>query len=254
MRIRDRGKIRIGFDSDRMPFCYFRAGDPPKLVGFDVEMAYHLADDLQVDIEFVPIDPDTLNEQLQNDHFDIAMSAMEGTVKQAALLPAVEPYMSTTLAIVVPDHQKSSFRSREEILEIEDLKLAVIKGGYFAERAPKVLPETVQIVELQSASEFFEHETEDIHGLVTSAESGSAWTLRRPKFTVANPLQGRIRVPLYYLTASDPEFETFLQNWLTLQRADGTYDELYEYWILGLDPQLQRRRWCILRDVLGWVD
>ena len=253
-RIKDRGKIRIGFDSDRMPFCYFRAGDQPKLVGFDIEMAYHLADDLQVDIEFVPIDPNYLNEQLQNDHFDIAMSALEGTVKQAALLPAVEPYMDTTLAIVVPDHQKGNFRSTEEIFAIEDLTLAVIKGGFFAERAPKVLPETVQIVELQSASEFFENQTDDIHGLVTSAESGSAWTLRQPNFSVANPLKGRIRVPLYYLTASDPDFETFLQNWLTLQRADGTYDELYEYWILGLDKEVQRRRWCVIRDVLGWVD
>ncbi len=253
-RILQHGKIRIGFDPNKLPFCYYTADHPAKLVGFDVQMAYYLADDLHVGIEFVPIEYGRLNEQLQNDHFDVAMSAMEGTIEQAAMLPAIEPYMETTLAIVVPDYEASNFRSRENILNIDDLKLAAIRGSYFAERAPKVLPENVQIVELASAAEFFENRDPSIQGLVISAESGSAWTIRQPKFTVANPLQGRIHVPLYYLTANDQEFETFLQNWLTLKRSDGTFDQMYEYWILGVDIRSQQPRWSILRNLLGWVD
>jgi proton glutamate symport protein len=55
------------------------------------------------------------------------------------------------------------------------------------------------------------------------------------------------------LTANDSEFEKFLQNWLTLKRSDGTYQQLYDYWILGQDEKDQKPRWCILRDVLHWV-
>jgi proton glutamate symport protein len=251
-RIKNRGFIRVGFDSGNMPFAY--ESDSGQLIGFDIEMAYYLADDLGVNIEFVPLVRDNLYQDLKDDHFDVAMSAIEGTVHQASELPAIEPYMNITLAIVVPDHEKRNFRSREDILAIEDLKLAVVKGSFFAERAPKVLPEGVQIVELQSASEFFESGPPKANGLVISAESGSAWTLRQPKFTVANPLGGSIQVPLYYLTDTDLEFETFLQNWLTLKRSDGTYDELYDHWILGEDKQVEKPRWCIVRDVLGWVD
>ena len=121
---------------------------------------------------------------------------------------------------------------------------------------PRILPgkSDVEIIELESASEYFDGQHNDVDCLVISAEAGSAWTLRRPEFAVVNPLDSQIKVPLYYLTAADLEFETFLQNWLTLKRADGTYDQLYEYWILGVEPESHRPRWCILRDVLGWID
>ena len=253
-RILQRGKIRIGFDADKMPFCYFQAGPDRKLIGFDIQMAYNLANDLQVGIEFVPISEPILRQQLQDDYCDVVMSAIEGTISRAARLPSIQPYMDVTLAVVVQDHAKGEFRSTEEILEIDGLKLGVIKDSFFAERAPRVLPDNVAIVELNSAQEFFEGGYRDIDGLVMSAESGSAWTLRYPQFTVANPLQGRIRVPLYYVTAADLEFETFLQNWLTLKKSDGTYSELYDYWILGQDNQEKTPRWSIIRNVLGWVN
>ena len=253
-RIKQHRLIRIGFDPDKMPFAYFNASG--KLVGFDIELAYFLADDLGVDIDFVPIDSQDIQEQLQNDDFDIAMSAQEGTIGQAEQLPAIDPYMDITLAIVVPDYQKRNYRSVDAIKNIPDLKIAVIKGTFFAERAPKVFPnkKDFQVVPLDSAAEYFDGGYADVDALVISAESGSAWTLLRPEFTVANPLEGEVRLPLYYLTAVDPEFQQFLQNWLTLKRADGTYDDLYQHWILGQDRQDQKPRWCILRDVLGWIE
>lgn len=251
-RIKQRGAIRIGFDPSKMPFAYYSANK--NLIGFDIEMAYFLADDLQVNIEFVPLDRVNLGRQLRDDHFDIAMSALEGTVGQAAELPAVDPYMDVTLAIVVQDHEKRNFRTREEILGIQDLRLAVIKGSFFADRAPRVLPEGIELVELAAADEYFNGKYIEADGLVISAESGSAWTLRHPQFTVTNPLNSRIRVPLYYLTANDPAFQKFLQNWLTLKRSEGTYQQLYDYWILGEDHQNQQPRWSVIRDVLHWVD
>jgi len=250
-RIKERGTIRVGFDSSRMPFCYYRANSKT-LIGFDVQMAYYLANDLEVGIEFVPINRNELYQQLQADHFDVAMSALEGTIEQAALIPAMDSYMDVTLAIVVPDHDKRKFRDRDSMLQIPQLKLAVVKESFFAERARKVLPKHVEVIEIDSAAEYFAEVHQDVSGLVISAESGSAWTLREPAFTVANPVKGRIRVPLYYMTGSDVEFESFLQNWLTLKRSSGTYQELYDYWILGLDTESKQPRWCVIRDVLGW--
>ncbi len=264
-RIQETGKIRIGYVPDRLPYSYF--SDQGVLIGFDIEMAWYLADDLGVDVQFVPIrspgpggDPESqepeqadIHQQLQDDHFDVAMGAFEGTIRRAALLPSPEPYMMVTMAVVVADHDKRQFQSVESIRAIPDLTMAVVKGSYFAERASRVLPDDVTIIELDSASEFFAGVHERAQGLVTNAESGSAWTLRDPRFTVANPLEGRVQVPLYYLAAPDSEFEGFLQNWLTLKRADGTYRRLYDHWILGLDDEAKTPRWCVIRDVFGWV-
>ncbi|HBE69460.1 MAG TPA: hypothetical protein DDW52_15050 [Planctomycetaceae bacterium] len=251
-RIKRRGVIRIGFDSDKMPFSYFSASN--QLIGFDIEMAYYLADDLKVNIEFVPMDRNDLESELRNDHFDLAMSAIEGTVGHAVELPSIVSYMDVTLAVVVPDYMKHNFRTPETILGTPDLKLAIVKNSFFADRAPKVIPDNVELVEIESASEYFEGIHTQVNGLVISAESGSAWTLRRPRFTVANPLKSRIKVPLYYLTSADTQFQVFLNNWLLLKRAEGTYQQLYDHWILGEDNQEKSPRWCVIRDVLGWVD
>ena len=251
-RIQKYGKLRVGYLPDRMPFSYFRA-DSKDLIGFDIQMAYYLAADLQVDVEFVPIEINNLHEQLAGDHFDVAMSAIEGTTQQAAQLPAIDAYMEVTLAMIVPDSDKRQFADVDQILEIPDLKIAVIKGSYFAERARLVFRQQFEVVEIDSTAEYFDSVHEQVHGLVISAENGSAWTIKNPAFTVVNPLKGRVRVPLYYLTGDDIEFENFLQNWLRLKKSSGLYDSLYDYWILGLDPETSKPRWSILRDVLGWV-
>jgi proton glutamate symport protein len=248
--IQERGALRVGFELGKMPFSYSNADG--SLVGFDIDMAYYLADDLQVSLEFVPIERSELQLHLDAGKIDIAMSAIEGTVEQAIQMPANMRYMDVTLAIVVPDHEKRNFRSKEDILGIPNLKLAVIKNSFFADRVKRLVPADFEVVELDSASDYFEGRSVEADGLVMSAESGSAWTMLKPQFAVANPLQGKIQVPIYYLTASDFAFEKFLQNWLALKKADGTYERLYDYWILGVDGDLPAPRWCILRNVLGW--
>ncbi len=250
-RIKRCGFIRVGYDPTKMPFSYFNTDG--RLIGFDIEMAYYLADDLQVNIEFVPIEKDRILQQLEEDHFDVAMSEIEGTVGLAATLPAVEPYLMVNLAIVVPDYQKRLFDSVEDIIDRPQVRLAVIKGSFFAGCACRVLPKTVEIVEVESAKEYFDRVNTETDGLVISAESGSAWTLRKPNFSVTNPLRGRVKVPLYYVTAPDFKFEFFLQNWLTLKKSSGTFQNVYDYWILGRDVSKDQPRWCVIRNVLHWV-
>ncbi len=256
-QIRNRGVLRVGYDPSKMPFCYFRAvekpNEPKKLIGFDVEMAWLLADDLGVDITFVPIQWGLIQEHLRDSRFDVLMSAFEGTVKQAELLASADPYMELTLALVVPDFRKGEFQSREQIRKLPEVTFGVLKGSFFAENAPKTLPEHISLVELESPDKFFQGELEGVDGLVISAEKGYAWTLRYPRFTVTNPLQGKTRVPLYYLSG-DSEFDQFLEDWMVLKKADGTWQDLYDYWILGIEQRTKKPRWCIIRDVLGWVE
>ncbi|MBA2116754.1 cation:dicarboxylate symporter family transporter [Bremerella alba] len=251
-RIQNSGVLRVGFNSDRMPFAYFNGQQ--QLIGFDIQMAYILASDLGVNIEFVPIDRDNFLQQMQEDHFDVAMSAIEGSVSKAIAFPASEPYMDVTMALVVPDRDEQKFRDIEKIMKLPKLKLAAIKNSFFAELARKDFPKNIQIVELDTAEQFFEGQHQKVDGLVISAESGSAWTLRYPHFAVTNPLHGRDRVPLYYLSYKDPDFDEVIENWLRLKRADGTYQLLYDYWILGEEKRRKPPRWSVLRNVLGWAD
>ncbi len=258
-RIVEQGVIRIGIDTDELPFSYFNKDG--QLVGFDIDMAHQLALELNVSIEFVPF-VSNVEELLRDDHIDVAMSGLEGTVKRAMEFPHVQPYMDVTVALVVPDHRRHELRSLDRLRKTlpgqSRLRIAVIANS----RAAEVLLEQVQtggmwdidLVELASERDFFESQPSVADVLITSAEVGSAWTLKHPEFSVVKPVDLDVRLPLYYLVADESRLEEFLEYWLELTRRNGTIDDFYNYWILGLDEQNQQPRWCIARNILGWID
>lgn len=250
-RIRRRGVIRLGFDAKRLPFSYFNEQD--QLVGFDIDMAHRLAGDLGVAIEFVPFTPKTLIEQLDEDHFDLAMSGLEGTIERATAFPVADSYMDVTLAIVLPDYRKAVFLDFEELRHSPDLKIAVVSNSFFDEKAHEYFPNAT-FIQIESEEEFFLGEAGEANILVTSAETGSAWTLLYPQFSIVNPFKKDIRVPLYYLGAHDVEFEEFMEVWLELKKKEGAFQTLYNYWILGKNEEKTPPRWSIIRNVLHWID
>ncbi|MCS7467355.1 cation:dicarboxylase symporter family transporter [Stieleria sp. ICT_E10.1] len=268
-RISRRGLIRIGVDTDRMPFAYFN--EDRRLVGFDIDMAHQLARDLEVSIEFVPFSGDII-EPLRGDHFDVAMSGLEGTIKRARELPDMESYMEVTRAMIVPDSRRGQFsslrRMAKELSGRDPLRVGIVAGSIQSELtsidqglgtgAGAVkrlgLMGNVKIVTLVNESEFFESRPPVADILMTSAEQGSAWTLKYPHYSVAKPEGWDARSSLTYFVPEESRFEEFMSGWLKLKKLNGTVQQLYDYWILGVDPKASPPRWCINRDVLGWVD
>jgi hypothetical protein len=56
------------------------------------------------------------------------------------------------------------------------------------------------------------------------------------------------------LPLGESELAGFVDTWIELKRQDGTFDGLYQYWILGRNATPSTPRWSIIRDVLHWVD
>ena len=46
----------------------------------------------------------------------------------------------------------------------------------------------------------------------------------------------------------------YVNHWIEVRRRNGTFDRLYEHWILGRSPEADSKRWSVIRDVLHWVD
>jgi hypothetical protein len=45
-----------------------------------------------------------------------------------------------------------------------------------------------------------------------------------------------------------------VNTWVELKKRDGTIRRTYDHWILGKGAQRTGPRWCVIRDVLHWVD
>jgi ABC-type amino acid transport substrate-binding protein len=59
----------------------------------------------------------------------------------------------------------------------------------------------------------------------------------------------------YSVAPSNTNLLQALNAWMLAEKAKGTVDALYKYWMLG-EAESERRppRWSVIRDVLHWVD
>ncbi len=250
-RIKQRGFLRVGYRPDNLPYSYFN--QEGKLVGLDIDLATRLARDLNVGIEFVGFRSESLARQLADDHFDLALSGLTDSLERSSAMLMTEPYLVVNMALLVRDHQRSQFENEDAINRRTRLRIGVVKGSYFEKRTADHFP-NAQIVRLDSPRQFFDEDWRELDALATHAESGAAWTLVYPAYTVVNPLQRRDSAPVSMAIGGfDVVLDDTLNTWITLMRMDGTLDTLFDHWMLGKNTKPREPRWSILRDVLHWV-
>ena len=251
-RIDRRGKLRVGFDPDNLPFSYYNARG--ELVGHDIDLAHRLASDLRAELELVPSNALTLSEQIRQDHFDIAASGIEINLHAYEGAVYSLPYSAVNLAFVVADHERGRYSTIAELGTGKGLVLGVKKGSYFGRFIQSALPDA-RMVELWSESQFFEGPPERMDALVTTAEGGSAWTLIHPNFAVIDPRDDETSAPIaFLLTRPDTQLALDMETWIRLKQHDGTLEKLYNYWILGRGTERTGARWSVVRNVLNWVE
>jgi ABC-type amino acid transport substrate-binding protein len=254
VRINERGVIRVGYIPGSLPWAYSnRQGE---LVGFDIDLAHRLAHDLDVTLEFVPFELDRLTTAMADDHFDIAMSGIVGTVDRSQQMP-LSSYLDVNIALVVPDHRRDEFSSLESIRELGAITIGIASQEYVGYTASTLFP-NAEFVIVPSPRDFFERTGpgEDVDAWITSAQEGAAWTLLYPAFGVVLPFPRSLAIPLVYPTqpAGDGAMKRFIDHWIGLKQRQGVFDAAYEYWILGQGSEEIRPRWSVIRDVLGWMD
>lgn len=244
------GIMQVGYRPSNLPCSFLNErGD---LVGFDVEMAQSMAEDLGVELEFTPFAFGSVGEMLLSGQIDIAMSCIASLPDRYAQVSFSRPYLDLHLAFIVPDHQRELFSDLRTLRKVEGLTIALVSSHYFAPRLRRLLPDA-RIVYLESAEDFFDGHGQGAHALVLSAEEGAAYAYRYPQYAVATSRSG-IRLPAAYaVPKGDFEMMEFVSNWIELKRKDGTIDNLYDYWMLGGASRVDKPRWSVIRDVLGWV-
>jgi len=247
--IRTRGRLRVGVIGDTVPYA-FRNGHG-ELVGFDVEMATHLARDLGVTAEFVRFPLDELTTQVQARTIDIVMSGARLTPLRAEAFALSDPYLDETLAVVVRDNDRDRFASWDAIRALGPLRLGMRNLPYYVGALAELVPNaTVSVVEERA-------EILDVSApydaYVLPAERGAVLAMLNPRFTVVVPGDATILMPLAYpLAGDDPSWVRFVNAWITLKKSDGFVQRLHTHWIRGRAAAKTAPRWSILRDVLHW--
>jgi Na+/H+-dicarboxylate symporter/ABC-type amino acid transport substrate-binding protein len=245
------GVLQVGYRPNNLPCSFITPrGD---LVGFDVEMAHILAEDLEVELEFVPFEFDGLRRMLASGQIDIAMSCIASLPDRYATASFSRPYLDLALAFIAKDHERDLFTDLDALRARENLTIALVSSNYYQTRLKQLVPHA-DIVYLESAEDFFNGNGQGADALLLTEEEGAAYAYRYPRYGVVTTPR-RIGLPAAYpVPKGDIEMMEFVSNWIALKQSEGTIDYLYEYWMHGGATETKTPRWSIIRDVLGWVD
>jgi len=249
-RILRTGVIRVGYDPNGLPMSFFNSEG--QLVGYDIDVAHVIARSLGVKPEFMPFEMSTLALQLDSGDFDVAMSGIGILGPRLLNMRFTDTYLKGTVALVVRDHRRDEFAKRIEERDYRGLRVAPPRNIQGAKLVNALLP-GVEVVQIGSPREFFESGGAGADALIWSAESGSAWTLLYPNFSVI-PIRPITHIPLAYAVAPrEVALAEYISRWLEVFKGTSFDDRLYDHWILGKTAVPKAPRWSVLRNVLGWV-
>lgn len=251
--IEDRASLRVAYLKDSLPFA-FRNGKG-EVVGFDVELAHHLATDLDVELELVRVEREDIDKLFDSGQIDIVMSGLAVTPTRARLWAFGTAPIDMTLGFLVPDHQRKQFADFNEVHSRKGLTLGVVQSDpAFTRWIQRGLP-LAKVVDIPSPRAFLRGELPDVDAVVYSAEGGSAWTLIYPEFSIVVPFNMQVRVPMGYpLPRGDEEWARYVSRWVEMNVKNGMVDRLFTHWISGGGAKPKEPRWSVIRNVLHWVE
>ena len=85
---------------------------------------------------------------------------------------------------------------------------------------------------------------------LTSAERAASSTVFKTGYKVVNPLPYHINNALVFPIARDEIWRGYINKWIDFRKQDGTFDKIYDQWILGHPYQEKVKKWNILDDVI----
>ena len=247
-RVLRTGILRVGYDfSSSIPYVYHnRTGE---LVGFDIAMAYQLAQDLNCHLELIPLNFDRIGEELNANLYDIAMSAVLMTEQRILQMSFSDTYSDQNFNLIVPIKNKNLFADLDVVQQQKNL---VIGAGGAYKRALSNFPNAIT----RQGDWETELEAGTVDAWVSSHIISIVWCLNHPGFVIQEYGGQMGKCYFAYPVRQDSlKFLRFINNWIKLKIQDNFYQKQYDYWIMGKSSQThQKIRWSIIRNVLHWVE
>jgi proton glutamate symport protein len=249
-RIQRTGTLRVGYHEAVIPFSYFN--DQKQLVGFDIAVAYELARSLNVKLVFIPFEWNALNDDLEANRFDIAMSGIYVTADRIRTVSASVPYFRSNLALIVPSEKATEFLSRAQIDAKKDLRIVTFQSRVLGSLVHKFLP-SAKISTVPDYNDLARVKSFD--AALWTEEQAVALARTSDDLTAVLPADfGGPILFAYLMPPNSPDLLRYVNYWLTLEDTQNSTERLTDYWLEGLPWSGETPRWSVIRNVLHWVD
>lgn len=221
-----RGTLKVGLDFF-VPWA-FKDKDG-NLAGYEVDVATKLAEDMGVEVEFVPTEWSGIIPALLTEKFDVIIGGMGTTTARSLKVNFTNPYEYSGMDVVVNKETLPGVTSLEE-LNSEDVIIAVRLGATPAAAAAKFTPN----------AELHQFDTDEAviqdvlngnaHAAFSSSPKPAFWAADYPD-ALYRPLGGELftNEPIgFAVRKGDPDAMFFFNTWIS--NNEDWLQSRFDYW------------------------
>jgi len=222
-----RGVLRVGMDIFQPWAMKDKNG---KLIGFEIDVATRLAEDMGVKVEFVPTAWSGIIPALLTGKFDVIIGGMGITAKRGLKVNFSQPYDYSGMGIVAHKQVAAGFDSLEAFNKA-DVQIAVKLGTTAAAAAKKYLPNAQLRMFENETQAYQELRNGKVHAVVGSAPRPAYEAVDYPD-SLFLPIQGTFtKEPIgFAMRKGDPDTLAYFNSWITTVQLEGWLQERHNYW------------------------
>ncbi len=224
--IKQDGVIRIGLSLFVPWSMRDKNGD---LIGFELDVGRKLAEDMGVEVEFVPTAWDGIIPALVSGNFDVIISGMSVTAQRNLTINFTDPYAYSGLAILA-NKELTAGMARED-LNSSEVTFAARRGATPATVIAKAFPEANLLLFDEDGASTQEVLNGNAHATMASQPTPNREAGRNPETLVV--LEGELFDPrgeAFGMRKGDPDAMNFFNNWIAQQWRSGWLEERHNYW------------------------
>lgn len=230
--IKKRGSIKVGM-STFVPWAMRDKNG--ELIGYEIDVAKRLAEDMKIKAEFVPTAWDGIIPALLAGKFDVIIAGMSITPERNLTVNFSQPYAHSGIQLVAHQKLAAGFTTLEDFNRPE-VVLAVRRGATPATAAKQLMPKATLRQFDEDALALQEVLNGKAHAFITSTPTPAFEALKHPDILflpIPEPfMQGSEG---FALRKGDPDALNFFNNWIMLRQQDGWLKERHDYWFTTRD-------------------
>ena len=226
-KIQKAGVIRVGMST----FVPWAMKDKQgNLIGFEIDVAKKLAQDMGVEVEFVPTAWSGIIPALLTGKFDVIIGGMGITPERNLKVNFTTPYEYSGMSMVAHKAKAKGFSSLADFNK-KEVTIAVRMGTTAEQAARKFMP--------AASLKLFENESQAlqelnlgrVHAVVSSAPMPVFHALKFPDKLFVPLKENFTKEPIgFALRKGDHDALNYFNNWILNMHAQGFLKERTQYW------------------------
>ena len=225
-QILDSGILRVGTTGDYEPFSY-RASSEAEFQGIDIDLARDLAKTLDVEIRFIQTTWPSLLEDLEQGHFDIAMSGISRVPTRQKVGFFSNTYHTGGKTPISRCENKGKFDTLEKI-NSSTTRIIVNPGGTNEQFVNIRVKQAKIIVHPDNRSIFEEIVSNNADVMITDSIEVQLQVAKHKELCRTMPARTLTFQEKAYLMPKDIELKRYVDRWLATRVEDGTVKTVFE--------------------------